>query len=610
MNTTMNKLFTLIAVLATTLCLAQAPQKFSYQAIVRDGAGLVEANMPATIVIRIIQGNPGGLGYYQEEHAVTTNAFGLVNLTIGDGTITSGSMASIDWSAGPWFVRIFVNGVDMGATQLLSTPYALYAEESGTPGPIGPTGPTGPQGPQGNAGPAGATGSTGAQGPIGNTGATGSTGATGPQGPTGSTGPAGAQGPQGITGAAGAIGGQGPAGATGPAGADGAANAWGLNGTSASATNFVGTTNSQPLQLRVNNLPSGHIGAANSTATFGYSTLNPSVNAFGNTAIGAYTLSVNTGGDDNTAVGAGALQNNIGGGQNVALGRGAMYNNSFGTNNTAVGFQALLHSIDANNTAVGSSALENCIGLYNNAVGVHALFSTTSGGNNTAMGHYASASNVTGSGNTSIGANSGPNAAALNGTTAIGDGTVTTASFQVRLGSTSVTSIGGYQPWTNLSDVRFKRDIAPQPHGLDFILKLEPITYHMDVRKLNKFLYAEGDTLFTSEASQQSIRDKESILYSGFSAQQVEQAAAEVGYDFSGVYKPQNDRDHYALAYAEFVVPLVKAVQELNARNLELRSTNTHLKERLEAQGRDIEVLKAVMAKLNGTMDAHNLTTR
>ncbi len=594
MNTPMNKclhpaitgLFTFVALLATTLCLAQAPQKFSYQAIIRDGAGLPVLNTPRTVELQLRQGSATGVVVYSEYHNVTTNGFGLVNLNVGDGIVNTGSMANIDWGAFSWFMNVNVQGIDMGTTQLLSVPYALYAEESGTPGPIGPQGATGPQGPQGNTGSAGATGSTGPQGPIGNTGATGATGATGTQGPIGNT---------------------------GPAGADGAANAWGLNGTAASATNFIGTTNQQPLVFKVNGLAAGSIAPAFTTrnASYGMGALGSITVGIYNTAIGSDALLFNSGGSRNTAVGNSALFSNVDGTYNSAFGNGALGTSVSGINNTAMGHLALGLSTGSNNTAIGTSALDaNTGGLYNNALGVQALGGNTSGGNNTAMGHNAMISNTTGSGNTSMGANAGPNATALNGTTALGDGTVTTASFQVRLGNTSVTSIGGYQPWTNLSDVRFKTNIAPETHGLDFILKLEPITYHMDVRKLNSFLYGAGDTLFTSDVSQQAIHDKEAIMYSGFSAQQVEAAAAEVGYDFSGVYKPHSERDHYGLAYSEFVVPLVKAVQELNARNLELRSTNTHLKERLEAQGRDIEVLKAAMAKLNGTMDAHNLTTR
>src|SRR4030095_5108678 len=65
-------------------------------------------------------------------------------------------------------------------------------------------------------------------------------------------------------------------------------------------------------------------------------------------------------------------------------------------------------------------------------------------------------------------------------------------------------------------------------------------------------------------------KKKEQIIYSGFVAQDVEKSAKEIGYDFSGVDAAKNDKDLYGLRYAEFVVPLVKAVQELNTQNNEL----------------------------------------
>ena len=58
-------------------------------------------------------------------------------------------------------------------------------------------------------------------------------------------------------------------------------------------------------------------------------------------------------------------------------------------------------------------------------------------------------------------------------------------------------------------------------------------------------------------------------------------AANELNFDFSGIDKPKNENDHYALRYAEFVVPLVKAVQELNAQLLECKKEIGELKSQL-----------------------------
>jgi hypothetical protein len=71
-----------------------------------------------------------------------------------------------------------------------------------------------------------------------------------------------------------------------------------------------------------------------------------------------------------------------------------------------------------------------------------------------------------------------------------------------------------------------------------------------------------ADSLYKNPSQQQLIADKEKTVYSGFSAQQVEQLAKNIGYDFSGVQVPQNDKQHYSISYADFVVPIVKSIQE------------------------------------------------
>src|SRR5436305_14302626 len=77
----------------------------------------------------------------------------------------------------------------------------------------------------------------------------------------------------------------------------------------------------------------------------------------------------------------------------------------------------------------------------------------------------------------------------------------------------------------------------------------------------------EQVTAAAKAKEEESIKAKEAIKYSGFVAQEVEDAARKLNYDFSGVHKPANDKDVYGLSYAEFVVPLVKAVQELSKMN-------------------------------------------
>ena len=132
-----------------------------------------------------------------------------------------------------------------------------------------------------------------------------------------------------------------------------------------------------------------------------------------------------------------------------------------------------------------------------------------------------------------------------------------TASNQVRIGNGSVTSIGGKVGWSTLSDARFKKNIEEKVIGLDFIMALRPVTYNLDMDAIANF-HETPDSLRLEE----SERKAGEILQTGFIAQEVELAAKKLGYDFSGVDAPKNDKDNYGLRYSEFVVPLVKAIQE------------------------------------------------
>ena len=167
--------------------LAQAPEKISYQAVVRDNANALVVDKVVGMRISILRGSASGTPAYVETQRPRSNTNGLVTLEIGAGTVVSGSFAGLNWSTGPYFIQTEIdpsggsNYTILGVSQLVSVPYALYAKTSGssTPGPAGPAGAIGPQGPIGPAGAAGANGETGATGPQG---PKGDTGATGPQG--------------------------------------------------------------------------------------------------------------------------------------------------------------------------------------------------------------------------------------------------------------------------------------------------------------------------------------------------------------------------------------------------------------------------------------------
>lgn len=110
---------------ATTL--AQVPQGISYQAVLRDGTGAIEANTSGTLSLSILQGSSSGTAVYSETHAVTSNGFGLVNVTLGGGTVVSGTFSNINWSTGAYWVRTTFNSAEIGTSKLQSVPFALYA---------------------------------------------------------------------------------------------------------------------------------------------------------------------------------------------------------------------------------------------------------------------------------------------------------------------------------------------------------------------------------------------------------------------------------------------------------------------------------------------------
>lgn len=195
----------IITIISLHAAYAQTPNLLSYQAVVRNSTNGLVANNTVGLKISILQTSATGTEVYSEVHQTESNSNGLVSLSIGGGTALSGSFAAIDWSKGPYFIKTEIdpaggsNYTITSVSQLLSVPYALYAEKSGSsiPGPVGPQGPAGPQGATGPQGPIGPQGITGPQGIAGPTGATGATGPQGPAGPTGATGP---QGPQGVAG--------------------------------------------------------------------------------------------------------------------------------------------------------------------------------------------------------------------------------------------------------------------------------------------------------------------------------------------------------------------------------------------------------------------------
>ncbi|TAL57941.1 MAG: hypothetical protein EPN85_12820 [Bacteroidetes bacterium] len=322
--------------------------------------------------------------------------------------------------------------------------------------------------------------------------------------------------------------------------------------------------------------------ADNNTA-IGTEALNSNTTPSGNTAIGAYALWKNTTGYANLAIGYNALANNIQATKNIAIGYEALYAQSFGAffeehNNIAIGYHALyanqptssLNGLE--NIAIGSDALStNTTGYSNTAVGQKALVNNTTGFFNTAIGQEAQRDNSTGNYNTAIGRwalrdNTGSNNTAIgylanvsagSNATAIGNGATVNASNKVRIGNASVGVIEGQVAYTSPSDARFKENVKEDIKGVDFIMKLHPVSYNFDRLSFAKHIKEN------TEGREKELRQLSQIRSVGFLAQDIEKIIKETGFEaFDAVHVPANENDNYSLSYSQFVVPLVKAVQE------------------------------------------------
>ncbi len=561
-NLSVAVIIALIIMLIGSSVFAQSPEAFKYQAIARDAGGNILSNHNVSLKISILKTNDTGTSVYIETHTVTTNSFGLINLNIGTGTIVSGDFSSIDWANDKYYLKVEMDPAGgtsyqaMGTSQLLSVPYALNAKSSETTN-----------------------------------------------------------------------------------------DGWKMTGNTGTieGTNFIGTTDNKYFSIRTNNTEKVRITTKGQIETYntgqsifigegagendvlsnnknvfiGYKTGYANTTGNNNTATGYQALYSNTSGYYNTANGYQTLSFNTTGSNNTANGLKSLYSNTTGSNNTANGSSALsFNTTGYSNTANGSGALySNTSGYYNNANGYAALYYNTTGYFNTANGSQALFYNTTGNNNVALGRNAGLGASNIdfNNCTFIGansyptqartnvtmlgygiyDGQCT-GDNQVLLGNTAVTQIRAQvSSITTYSDARMKFNVKDDVKGLDFIMKLKPVTYNEDPTILHKIWGTPDSLLKNIDHSQ--IKQQRFI---GFLAQDVEKAAKESGFAFPGIDVPSNDKEVYSLRYVDFIMPMVKAIQEQQGMIDELKIENENLKNANSEQQKEIEKLKSDLQDL------------
>ncbi len=587
---------------------AQVPQGINYQTVVRNNVGNVIPNQNVTMRFSVVSGSSTGTISYSEVHSATTNSLGLLNLIIGQGTPITGTFSAINWGAASHFLAVDMDpqgGTSfqpMGTSQLMSVPYALNAGNSSASTSLAQltdvdvSGLVDGQVLKWNV-------SQSKWLPANDLDADGQTLA--------------------LNGVNLSISGGNSVVLPSPGG-----NGWLLTGNTGTNSNsdFLGTIDAQPINIQTNGILRARISTKGQIETFntggsifigsaagqnddlsnnknvfvgdsagyttiagsantsiGYASLRYNRNGANNTATGYKALYAHKTASSNTANGYMALAADTSGSSNTAIGSQALTSNTSGSSNTAVGVQALVsNTIGSQNTAVGDGALVvSNIAYQNTAIGSNALNASTTASYNTAIGsgagYYGGLEIGTGNYNTLLGYHSSTNSnTSTNCIVIAGNGNLSPGgNNRVRIGNSSISSIGGQVGWTTISDERVKLNVRNDISGLSFIMKLNPVTYSYSIAKSN-LLQNKVDSIEWA-----GKHDIENTRFSGFFAQDVDAAATASGYSFSGVDKPEDPKGLWGLRYAEFTVPLVKAVQEQQ--------------EQIEALKKEIETLKGII---------------
>ncbi|MBL0236295.1 MAG: tail fiber domain-containing protein [Saprospiraceae bacterium] len=458
----MKKLTFIFLTLLVSIGAFAQPNKMSFQAVIRNANGQLVSNTNVGIRLLILKGSEFGAAVFVETHVASTNANGLASFEIGGGTNVTGSIASIDWASGPYFLKTETdpNGGSnysiSGTSQMLSVPYALYAG-SGVKGDKGDKGDQGLPGIKGDKGDPGLQGSKGDDGSPGIKGEKGDKGDKGDVGMEGQKGEKGDQGLQGV---------KGDKGDKGDVGNPGSAN---INGTTGYIIKFNGPTSGDNSIIRqenniinINN-PSGTGGKLNvKGVSGGYGIHGESdfIGVQGEGNIGVYGNG--TGG----GVGVKGNSSSSDGVQGVAASSGDGVQGTSSSGNGVRGTSTSGYGIQGTSTSG-----DGLRGSSSSADGVQGTSTTGAGGR---FGSTSGAGVVieVATNKLALLANYGD---VFIGTGNIGIGT-TAFNYKLQLGTNSAAK-PTTNTWTVASDARLKKDIISYKDGLSELLKINPVWF-------------------------------------------------------------------------------------------------------------------------------------
>ncbi len=385
-------------------------------------------------------------------------------------------------------------------------------------------------------------------------------------------------------------------------------------GNNSLGSNTIGRLNSA---FGFESLSSNSTGAFN-TATGAFS-LNSNTTATDNSAFGYSALSSNTTGSENSAMGYSSLDNNLTGNYNAAFGSSSLYSNTIGNNNSAFGVASLYsntsgyfnsgsgyfslysnatghsnsafgsYSLRSNTTGIGNSAFgvyslysnngdentavgnnslySNTTGWHNTALGYNTLFDNVTGWRNTAVGHH-SLENNTGNYNTALGDNAGATVTSGENLTLIGidaNPSSPTAINEITLGNVFVGTLRcNVTTITSLSDKRDKKNITDLALGLDFITKLKPRQFNWDKREWYDDNKSDGSKMKEEPTA-------------GFIAQELDEIQTSENAEWLNLVL-KNNPDKWETTPGNLFPIVVKAIQELNEKNEQLKIENEELK--------------------------------